>query len=573
MQFDPTRWSCFRKLAARPVICVMLLGAAAFGSAALAATLSGIPVPFVHDEFSYLLAGETFSKFRLTNPTHPLWMFFESMHIVHEPSYASMYPPGQGMALAIGYWLGHPIVGVWLSVAAMASAVYWMLLGWVPRRWALLGGAMAVLKWTILGRAAPMAVAGYFSQTYYGGAVQAIGGALLFGGLARIVGVRAACAKPSAVNAVIMAFGVALLANTRPFEGMMLSLPAAVILLAWLVRRPVAERMQAIKRVVVPAGVVIVLMVAFIATYNQQVTGKVSKLPWQHHHEQYCTFPVFLWQQPSEPPGWNHAELEHMHGTWELDLWRKHRSAEGMIRLTGRKSSILWAFYVAPLPRLGPVSEQPPDWAKENVAKYFFDWFKGISVAELILGFVLTVPLFMLVRLLRLKWTLFAIGCCGVVVAGNLVTSLTAPHYAAPAAAMFMLVIVQALRATRISFGNGGRRLFAIVMVITVCSFAYGFVPMAREGAVNWYHQRTRIIEQLESTDGQHLVIVKYGPHHDVHKEWVFNGSDIDTSKIVWARDMGQEKNQALLDYFKDRKVWLLDIEDDDAKHVLKPVE
>jgi len=42
----------------------------------------------------------------------------------------------------------------------------------------------------------------------------------------------------------------------------------------------------------------------------------------------------------------------------------------------------------------------------------------------------------------------------------------------------------------------------------------------------------------------------------DLDREWVFNGADIDSQKIVWARDMGSERNRELLDYYRGRKFW-----------------
>ncbi len=105
----------------------------------------------------------------------------------------------------MGQWLtGEPIVGVWLSAALASGACCWMLQSWVPLRWAFLGGLLAACK---------LATGGW-GQSYWGGAVAAFGGALLFGGLKRFVD------QPRASAGFRDGARLGVLANSRPFEGL-----------------------------------------------------------------------------------------------------------------------------------------------------------------------------------------------------------------------------------------------------------------------------------------------------------------------------------------------------------------
>src|ERR1700691_3661922 len=184
-----------------------------------------VPEPSIHDEFSHLLLADTLVHGRLTNPPHPMWQHLESIHIIQQPTYNSMYPPGQGAFLALGEWLFHePWVGVVASVGLMFAAMCWMMQAWLPPKWALYGTLLAILAFGL---------STLWMNSYLGGAVPGIGGALVLGAVRRL----RHDGLPKARQSILLGIGVVLLMNTRPFEGMVLTLAALVYLALGASRR------------------------------------------------------------------------------------------------------------------------------------------------------------------------------------------------------------------------------------------------------------------------------------------------------------------------------------------------
>ncbi len=78
-------------------------------------------------------------------------------------------------------------------------------------------------------------------------------------------------------------------------------------------------------------------------------------------------------------------------------------------------------------------------------------------------------------------------------------------------------------------------------------------------GPGHYGSDRSYIEARLRQSHGNHLVLVRYTSDHETQDEWVYNGADIDGSKVIWARDMDVANNRDLIRYYGDRKVWLVE--------------
>jgi hypothetical protein len=325
-----------RFTAARWPLWVALAAVASFVVNVTLARQRGVPEPRVHDEFSYLLAADTFAHGRLTNPTPPAWPALQTFHVLLRPTYASKYPPGQGLCLALGQvTTGLPIVGAWFAAAALTAAAGWAAAGF-SRGWGVAVAAVVAVH--------PQVVE--WSQTYWGGSVAATGGALLLGAWVRL----ARRGVPwTWRDAIALGIGLGVLANSRPYEGLAAAVPVIGHL---LLRRP---------RVVAASLVALGPILVFTGIYDDRVTGSPWSLPYLVYEHQYAAAPPLLFGTPRSVPAGTPAEMRSYAEQIELPHFDGQRTLRGWLTTAGQKLAFL-AVTALPSPWLWIVALSVP-WA------------------------------------------------------------------------------------------------------------------------------------------------------------------------------------------------------------------
>jgi hypothetical protein len=482
-----------------------------------------VPNPGIHDEFSYLLMGDTFAHGRLANPSHPMWMSFETFHVLWFPSYASKYPPAQGLVLALGQLLGHPWIGVLMSAAAMSAVTVWALQAWMPSRWAFLAGALTVLK---------LCIATYWINSYWGGAVAAFGGALAAGALGRLL------RRGHSRSAILFAIGAAILLNSRPYEAAFFAIPIAAVFLRRFFGKAnvTATAPRPWKSVFAPVGAVLLATIAGMGYYNWRVTGNVLETPYAWAVHTYDRSALFLWQKAKPPQHYNSRELDVFYNRWERENYnRKWDDVKEVswTKLTRCNEILSWPALLLIVPGLSFV---------------YRDRRVRLLVAILLL-----------------------------VAIGFFIAAWSSPHYPAPATVAFFAIIVQSMRHLRTLrvFGRPlGLALSRVVVLALVADVSLAAAQRISD-PLGWggsgLGDRAEIQHALARAPGKHLVMVRYAAGHSVHDEWVFNGADLDGTKVLWARDLGPEQDGKLFAYYKGRTVWLVEPGDSSVPVSLQP--
>lgn len=340
----------------------------------------------------------------------------------------------------------------------------------------------------------------------------AIGGALVTGAWVRIT--RAKRWR----YAWLFGIGAVIVVLARPFEGLLLVVPALIAL-------GMANRTA---RVWLPIALTGVAGASWLAYDNYRVTGHPLRLPYREYYEQYEIVPPFSFLSLSTAPRtFRHFDLESM----ARETYERVRS---------------WRLFV----------DRPLDW---------------LTLLRLYYGnLIWLLPLVVFMPFLwRSRRTRFATILVTAIGAASLIEVWWYPHYAAPFTAALLILVAQSMRYLR-QWNYGGRQpgrflvsaMPVAVVLVMVASEAQAIATHRtadQEQAKNAQVAQKECIEKqlLKKRSGQHVIFVRYAGLPSPHEEWIYNAADIDAAPVIWAQDLGHIENERLRRYYAGRSFWL----------------
>jgi len=552
------------------------------------------PQPRINDEFSYLLMADTLASGHASNPLPPLCEFFDTFHVLVRPTYISKYFPAQGLFLAVGEKLtGHPALGVWLSSALACAATFWMLRAWVGPMWGLMGGLLIAIQFGIFN---------YWSQSYWGGMVAALGGALFFGAIRRLWD------QFSWRDSLWCAFGIVILVNSRPLEGAVAVVPISCFFMFRVLRKRTWKQRQFWASFAVPTSLALVLGAAATGSYNRAITGSVWTPPYLLHEKQYQESPQFVFMPPHPKLTYSSPWIQELYEVNEMRLYLSQRTPLNVMLTAARKMMSWWAFYC------GILLSAPlllAAWIRGGRLRHCQIVVLAGFIAVAIFYVQRSIPPRIAIDILAIAqlvilwfvfdefWPRLALGTIGLLLSEEFFIKYSFPHYFAPGACLVLYLQVESMKrlwhwrgdrtTSEAKLSRADRRraaralaksppvpfpLRSFVMLLPFAcllslilrvearangwSFDYHPPDIDALPMQDWSLRRAELQKWLEQQPGQQLVFVRYFATHDVNHEWVWNRADIAHAKVVWARDFGSEHNQRLLRQMPDRKIWHL---------------
>jgi hypothetical protein len=111
-----------------------------------------------------------------------------------------------------------------------------------------------------------------------------------------------------------------------------------------------------------------------------------------------------------------------------------------------------------------------------------------------------------------------------------------------------------------------GRLLVRAAVALSLLSVVRLAFDLHQFQGVDRGRERLAILETLAQAGGRHLIVVHCGRPNELHQEWVYNSANVDAAAVVWARPIDEDHDRILLEYYKDRRAWRMEIDAPEPK-------
>jgi hypothetical protein len=374
----------------------------------------------------------------------------------------------------------------------------------------------------------------YWMNSYWGGSIAALGGALALGTVMRIFEPQRT-ERDRLLLASAFAVALLILATSRPYEGFAFSLP----LLAYFGYQTPRARIGTkalLRATVLPVVAIGVAGIALMGYYNERTTGNPLLLPHILNERTYSPLPLFLWQRAKPALTFRDPVFEKFFRvTEEVYGYQKTKSISGLISLDGSRFLSDWFFYVGPA-----------------------------------LSFPVLLGIFASLREARMRIVVLTALATAIALA---LCIYTMPHYAAPTTVVVYLFAAEGLRYLWQQRHLGEQAfMVAVCVTVVVASLTRQTGSTALNTVFAFRDTHKWVADQLINQQGKQLVVVSYDlQKHYPGNELVHNGADFNSEKILWARSKGEDKDRELCSAYSDRAFW--SVKTDDVDISLTPLD
>ena len=191
----------------------------------------------------------------------------------------------------------------------------------------------------------------------------------------------------------------------------------------------------------------------------------------------------------------------------------------------------------------------------------------SIFLIPIIFAFPVLIP-----WMLRNRWATRALLIYFVLLLGLLTQTFKWPHYLAPVIGLNYYFVLNAIRLLSWHKRKIGHLMVWLTSLLALTALLISlYASVRKDSSASWHIQRAQLLDRIKRENGKHLMVVNYGLGHSVHNEWVYNEPDIDSAKVIFARAINRTQDCQLVEYFKERRIWSLDIDEDESRPKLKP--